>query len=41
VIILRRKSRAGHVAQIGEGTGMYRVLVEKPEGKRTTGETLT
>jgi hypothetical protein len=27
----------GHVAWIGEGRGMYRVLVRKPEGKRTLG----
>jgi hypothetical protein len=25
---------AGHVACIGEGRGIYRVLVVKPEGKR-------
>ena len=25
---------AGHVACMGEGRGMYRVLVGKPEGKR-------
>ena len=25
---------AGHVARMGEGRGMYRVLVEKPEGNR-------
>ena len=25
---------AGHVAQIGEGRGVHRVLVGKPEGKR-------
>jgi hypothetical protein len=24
----------GYVAGMGEGTNMYRVLVEKPEGKR-------
>jgi hypothetical protein len=28
---------AGHVARMGEGTGVYRVLVWKPEGKRTLG----
>ena len=27
------------MACIGEGRGMYRVLVGKPEGKETTGET--
>ena len=26
-----------HVARIGEGTGVYRVLVGKPEGKRPLG----
>ena len=25
---------AGHVARIGEGRGVFRVLVEKPGGKR-------
>jgi hypothetical protein len=28
---------AGHVARIGEGRGVYRVLVGKPEGKRPLG----
>jgi hypothetical protein len=28
---------AGHVACIGEGRNVYRVLVEKPEGKRPLG----
>ena len=28
---------AGHIARIGEGRGMYRVLVGKPEGKRPLG----
>jgi hypothetical protein len=27
----------GHVAQMGEGRGVYRVMVEKPEGKRPLG----
>jgi hypothetical protein len=27
----------GHVARIGESTGVYRVLVEKPDGKRPLG----
>jgi len=27
----------GHVAHIGKGRGMYRVLVGKPEGKRPLG----
>jgi len=26
--------RAGHVARMGEGRGVYRVLVGKPEGER-------
>jgi hypothetical protein len=29
----------GHVATIGEGRGVYRVLVGKPEGKRPLGRT--
>jgi len=28
---------AGHVARLGEGRGVYRVLVGKPEGKRSLG----
>ena len=28
---------AGHVARMGESRGVYRVLVEKPEGKRPLG----
>jgi hypothetical protein len=28
---------AGHVARMEEGRGVYRVLVEKPEGKRPLG----
>jgi len=27
----------GHVARVGERRGVYRVLVEKPEGKRPLG----
>jgi len=30
----RRMRWAGHVARLGEGRGVYRVLVGKPEGKR-------
>jgi hypothetical protein len=30
----RRMMWAGHVARMGEGRNMYRVLVGKPEGKR-------
>jgi hypothetical protein len=29
--------RAGHVARMGEGRKVYRVLVGKPEGKRPLG----
>jgi hypothetical protein len=28
---------AGHVARMGEGRGVYRVLVGRPEGKRSLG----
>jgi len=28
---------AGHVAHMGEGRGVYRVLVGRPEGKRPLG----
>jgi len=28
---------AGHVARMGEESGVYRVLVEKPEGRRPLG----
>jgi len=31
----------GHVARMGEGRGVYRVSVGKPEGKRPLGETQT
>ena len=37
VIKSRRMRWAGHVAHMGEGRGMYRVLVGKPEGKRPLG----
>jgi hypothetical protein len=30
----RRMRWAGHVACMGEGRNVYRVLVENPEGKR-------
>jgi hypothetical protein len=34
-VIKSRKMRwAGHVARMGEGRGVYRVLVGRPEGKR-------
>jgi hypothetical protein len=37
VIKWRRMRWAGHVARIGEGRGVYRVLVGRPEGKRLLG----
>jgi hypothetical protein len=37
VIRSRRMRGAGHVARMGEGRGVYRVLVGKPEGKRPLG----
>jgi hypothetical protein len=33
----RRMRWAGHVARMGEGRKLYRVLVGKPEGKRPLG----
>jgi hypothetical protein len=33
----RRMKWAGHVARMGEGRGVYSVLVGKPEGKRPLG----
>ena len=37
VVKSRRMSWAGHVARMGEGRGVHRVLVGKPEGKRQLG----
>jgi hypothetical protein len=37
VIKSRRTRWEGHVARMGEGTGVYRVLVGRPEGKRPLG----
>jgi hypothetical protein len=37
VIKSMRLRWAGHVACMGEGRGVYRVLVGKPEGKRPLG----
>jgi hypothetical protein len=37
VIKSRRMWWAGHVARMGEGRGVYRVLVGRPEGKRPLG----
>ena len=39
VIKSRRMRLAGYVARRGEGRGVYRVLVGRPERKRPTGET--
>jgi hypothetical protein len=37
VIKSRRMRWAEHVARMGEGRSVYRVLVERPEGKRQLG----
>jgi hypothetical protein len=37
VIQSRRMRWAGHVARMGEGRGVYRILVGRPEGKRPLG----
>ena len=37
VVKLRRMRWAGHVARMGDGRGVHRVLVWKPEGKRSLG----
>jgi hypothetical protein len=37
VIISRRMRWAGHVARMGEGRGVYRVLVGRTEAKRPLG----
>jgi hypothetical protein len=37
VIKSRRMRWAGHVAHMGEGRGVYRVLVGRPRGKRSLG----
>jgi len=37
VVKSRRMIWAGHVTRIGQGGGVYRVLVGKPEGKRPLG----
>jgi hypothetical protein len=37
VIKSRRVRWAGHVARMGEGRSVYRVLVGRPEGKRPLG----
>ena len=38
VVKSRRMRWAVHVARMGEGRGVYRVLVGKPEGKRPLGK---
>jgi hypothetical protein len=38
VIKSRRMRWAGHVARMEEGRGFYRVLIGRPEGKRTLGK---
>jgi hypothetical protein len=37
IIKLRRVRLAGHVSRMGEKRNVYRLLVEKPEGKRPLG----
>jgi hypothetical protein len=37
VIKSRRMRWAGHVARMGEGRGVYRILVGRPEGRRPLG----
>jgi hypothetical protein len=37
MIRARRLRGAGHVARMGDGSGVYRVLVGRPEGKRPLG----
>ena len=37
LIKLRKMRWAGHLARMGERKGVYRVLVEKPDGKRPLG----
>jgi hypothetical protein len=37
VIKSRRMRWAGHVARMGEGRGAYRILVGRPEGRRSLG----
>jgi len=37
VVKSRRMRLAEHVARMGKGRGVYRVLVEKPEGRRPLG----
>ena len=41
VVKSRRMRWTGYVARMGEGRGVHRVLVGKPEGKRPLGKTQT
>ena len=34
ITMIKSRGLAGHVARTGDRRGVYRVLVEKPEGKR-------
>ena len=39
ILVTKRRMRwARHVARMGEGRGVYRVLVGKPDGKRPLGK---
>jgi hypothetical protein len=37
VTVIKSKMWAGHVASMGDGRGVYRILVGRPEGKRPLG----
>jgi hypothetical protein len=37
MVKLRRMGWAGHVARMGEGRGVHRMFMGKPEGKRPLG----
>ena len=37
VVKSRRMRWAGHVARMGDGSGVHRILIGKPEGKRPLG----
>ena len=39
VMKARRMRWAGHLARMGEGTAVYRILLGKPEGKKPPGRT--
>jgi hypothetical protein len=40
VIKSRRMRWTGHVARMGEGRGVYRVFVGRPEGRRPLGRSM-